>query len=85
MEPGSQLVVKAKQLEQDEKTTTFKAEGAVDGKLHVSARLVLERYNLAETNPDDAPLDERARNNMRSLFQRLYRPVSMEQVQHTSR
>lgn len=85
VEPGSQLVVKAKQLKQDGTTTTFKAEGAVDGKPHVSARLVLERYNLAETNPDDAPLDERARNNLRSLFQRLYRPVSMEQVQHTSR
>lgn len=76
VEPGSTLVVSAKQLKQDEQTTTFKTQGSVDGNIHVSARLILERYNLAETNPDDEPLDERARNEMRSLFQRLYRPLT---------
>ena len=78
VEPGSQLVLTAKQLKQDEQTTTFKAEGTVDGKPHVSARLILERYNLSETNPEDAPLDERAKNDLRCLFQRLYRPLPAE-------
>ena len=74
VEPGFQLVVNAKQIKQDASTTTFKAEGAVDGKAHVSARLILERYNLADTRPNDAPLDQRTRNDLRLLFERLYRP-----------
>jgi len=75
VEPGSTLMVNAKQLKQDERTTTFKTQGTVDGNVHVSARLILERYNLADTNPEDAPLDERAKNDLRLLFQRLYRPL----------
>lgn len=74
VEPGFQLVVNAKQIKQDASTTTFKAEGSVDGKAHVSARLILERYNLADTRPNDAPLDQRTRNDLRLLFERLYRP-----------
>ena len=75
VEPGSTLVVNAKRLKQDDRTTTFKTQGSVDGNVHVSARLILERYNLADTNPDEAPLDERAKSDLRSLFQRLYRPL----------
>ena len=74
VEPGFQLVVNAKQIKQDASTTTFKAEGSVDGKAHDSARLILERYNLADTRPNDAPLDQRTRNDLRLLFERLYRP-----------
>ncbi len=74
VEPGFQLVINAKQIKQDSSTTTFKAEGSVDGKAHVSARLILERYNLADTRPNDAPLDQRTRNDLRLLFERLYRP-----------
>lgn len=74
VEPGSTLVVNAKQLKQDERTTTFKTAGTVDGNVHVSARLILERYNLEDTNSEDAALDDRAKRDLRSLFQRLYRP-----------
>jgi len=81
VQPGSQLVLTAKQLKQDERTTTFKANGTVDGKTHVSARLILERYSLADTNPDDVALDERAKSDLRSLFQRLYRPLPAKEMQ----
>ena len=81
VEPGFQLVVRAKQLKQDETTTTFKAEGSVDGKTHVSARLILERYNLAETRPEDAALDQRTKHDLRQLFNRLYRPAGQEELQ----
>ncbi len=81
VEPGFQLVVHAKQIKQDASTTTFKAEGSVDGKAHVSARLILERYNLADTHPDDAALDQRTRNDLRQLFERLYRPHDKQQLQ----
>ncbi|MEK6269225.1 MAG: beta-hydroxyacyl-ACP dehydratase [Planctomycetales bacterium] len=81
VEPGFQLVVNAKQIKQDATTTTFKAVGSVDGKTHVSARLILERYNLAETNSDDASLDQRTIDELRKLFDRLYRPASQEELQ----
>jgi len=81
VEPGFQLVVNAKQIKQDATTTTFKTVGSVDGKTHVSARLILERYNLADTNSDDASLDQRTIDELRKLFERLYRPASQEELQ----
>ena len=73
VEPGNTLTVHAKLMKQDERTTTFKAEGTVEDRQHVSARLILERYNLADTNPDDSELDDRCIGQMRELFDRLYR------------
>ena len=81
VEPGFQLVVNAKQIKQDDKTTTFKTVGAVDGKTHVSARLILERYNLADSRPEDASLDQRTIHELRKLFERLYRPAGKEELQ----
>ncbi|NIL98224.1 MAG: beta-hydroxyacyl-ACP dehydratase, partial [Planctomycetales bacterium] len=68
VEPGSTLTVKAKLLKEDQRTTTMKAEGTVDGHSHVSARLILERYNLAETNADDESSDRAAIQDLRALF-----------------
>lgn len=81
VEPGFQLVVNAKQIKQDAKTTTFKTVGSVDGKTHVSARLILERYNLADSRPEDASLDQRTIHELRKLFERLYRPAGKEELQ----
>jgi 3-hydroxyacyl-[acyl-carrier-protein] dehydratase len=85
VEPGFQLVVRAKQVKQDATTTTFKAEGSVAGKTHVSARLILERYNLADTQPEDVSLDQRTRNDLRQLFERLYRPANQAELQQLVR
>ncbi|HUS38391.1 MAG: 3-hydroxyacyl-ACP dehydratase FabZ family protein [Pirellulales bacterium] len=74
VEPGSTLTLTAKWLKNDERTVTFKTQGEVDGELHVSARLVLERYNLADTNPDEEPNDQSAIDDLKSLFSQLYRP-----------
>src|SRR5215471_13824250 len=49
--PGQTLTVTAEILSQTERETKLKVQGAVDGKLNVSARLVLGRYNLADGNP----------------------------------
>jgi 3-hydroxyacyl-[acyl-carrier-protein] dehydratase len=78
VEPGSTLTLTAKLLKEDAHTTTMKAEGAVDGKSHVSARLILERYNLADSNPEDAPNDQQAIQDLRALFALLYRPQGNE-------
>ena len=69
VEPGQVLVVKATIVKQDDTTTTLKVEATVDGKTAVSARLVLERYNLADRYPTRAASDafatRRLRNNSR--------------------
>ena len=57
VEPGQVLVVKATIVKQDDTTTTLKAEATVDGKTAVSAKLVLERYNLADRYPTRAASD----------------------------
>ena len=85
VEPGFQLVVRAKQVKQDATTTTFKSGGCPDGKPYVSARLIFERYNLADTQPEYASLDQRTRNDLRQLFERLYRPANQEELQQIVR
>src|ERR1051325_11131668 len=47
VEPGPTLTVQAEVLGQDERETKLKAQGIVGGVTAVSARLVLEKYNLA--------------------------------------
>src|SRR5688500_12766406 len=47
VKPGQELVVSAEILKQDETTTTLKAQGTIGGNVAVTARLVLERYNVA--------------------------------------
>jgi 3-hydroxyacyl-[acyl-carrier-protein] dehydratase len=74
VEPGNTLTVTAKIVKHEERMVSLKADGTVDGRPHVSARLVLERYNLSDTNPPDAELDEYSIAEMRKLFDRLYRP-----------
>ncbi len=77
VEPGRMLTLTSKLLKEDSHTSTLKAEGAVDGKLHVSARLILERYNLADQNPEDEPNDRAALHDLRALFALLYRPEDL--------
>ena len=57
--PGHMLTMRVEQTGEDERYTKLKFEGTVEGRLSVSGRLVLERYNLADENPSQAGLDER--------------------------
>ncbi|MGA2035390.1 MAG: 3-hydroxyacyl-ACP dehydratase FabZ family protein [Thermoguttaceae bacterium] len=72
LEPGQTLVIQAEILSQDEGETRLKAQGTVDGRPTVSARLTLARYNLADANHADAALDEALRQQLRKLFGVLY-------------
>ena len=54
VEPGQTLTVTAEILSQDGDGDEVKAQGTVDGRTTVSGRLVLERYNLADRDPDKA-------------------------------
>jgi 3-hydroxyacyl-[acyl-carrier-protein] dehydratase len=72
VEPGRVLTVTAQVLSQDEKTTTIKASGTVGDRTSLTARLVLERYNMADRAPHGAALDARVRSEMRKLWALLY-------------
>lgn len=75
VEPGEVLIVTAQILKQDERTTTLKTQGTVDGQDAVSARLILERFNLTERDPDRAATDRYARRQFREAYP-SFRPAA---------
>lgn len=66
--PGQTLTVTAEVTAQDEQHTRLKVRGLVDEQTHVSGRLVLERRNLADADPAQAPLDRIITDQMRKLY-----------------
>jgi 3-hydroxyacyl-[acyl-carrier-protein] dehydratase len=72
VEPGKTLTVTAEVLSQDETTTKFKASGRVGERTSLTARLTLERYNLADRRPHGAAVDARVRAEMRRLWSVLH-------------
>lgn len=72
--PGKQLVVTAEIQKQDATTTTLKTQGTVDGNPAVSARLVLEKFNVGDRFPVRANCDPYIRKWMRNVFDRLRTP-----------
>ena len=74
VEPGQTLHVTAEIINQTARETKLKVQGLVDGRTTVSARLVLERYDLAETQPDHSVTDQQVKREMRALFALLYQP-----------
>jgi hypothetical protein len=69
------LTVNVQVTAQDEKTTTVKATGSVGERTSLTARLVLERYNLADHRPHGAAIDARVRAEMRRLWALLHPAV----------
>jgi hypothetical protein len=53
----------------------LKAQGILDGVVALSAaRLVLERFNLADERGDGAAVDEYTKRYLRNLYTLLYHP-----------
>jgi len=73
VEPGQTLAVTAEILSQDENETRLKAQGTVGDIQVVSARLVLQRYNLADQDAAQAVTDQVLKHKLRELFAVLYR------------
>lgn len=71
VQPGQTLEVTAEILKQDERLTTLKAQGTVDGKVAVNARLILERFNLADRHPTRANTDGYTKNEFRKILAKL--------------
>ena len=74
VEPGQTLSVTAEILKFDEAEVRLKAHGTVDGRIILGARLVLARYNLADSTPQHYTTDAAIRRNLRNQFALLYQP-----------
>ena len=80
LSPGQTLEVRAEIKSQDDNLTTLKVEGSVDGETKVSGRLILKRYNLADTKPHLAESDRLAIRELRKLFSLLYNNINVGAV-----
>lgn len=72
VEPGQTLCLQAEFVKVDKRFVTLKCEGKVENRLAVRGRLVLERFNLADTNPADSVKDAFAKKKLREKFELLY-------------
>lgn len=72
VQPGEVLRISAEILKSDSRTRTMKAEGTVDDSVAVSGRLVLERFNRADQNPEFETSDARTRYDIRLEFNRFF-------------
>jgi 3-hydroxyacyl-[acyl-carrier-protein] dehydratase len=75
VEPGNVLRVSAEIVSQDDSTSSVKASGSIDGRACLSARLVLARYNVADSVPGGEGIDARVVAEMRRLW-RVLHPTS---------
>ncbi len=78
--PGQQLVVTAEILKEDERLTTLKAQATVNDRIAVTARLVIERFNLADRVPSRAATDAYTLNEFRKKLTKLLAPIAAETV-----
>ena len=74
VKPGQTLTLRARIVEQDDRETTVKARGTVDGRLSVSATLVLARYSLADEDPRLSEIDRSVIDEMSKVFAAIYQP-----------
>jgi 3-hydroxyacyl-[acyl-carrier-protein] dehydratase len=71
--PGRQLRVRVDQVSKDDRLATFKINGEIDGGNAVTGRITLERYNLADADPERAELDARVRKYLRKAMKTTVR------------
>lgn len=71
VEPGQTLNVEVEWVKATDDEVHLKGQGDVDGVSTVSARLVLERYNLADRDPTKAEADAIVVQHLRELFAQL--------------
>ena len=74
LEPGQTLLVTAEVLKSGETETKLKAQGMVDGRTIVSARITLMQYNLADSRPWYEWNDQHIIEGLRNQFALLYQP-----------
>jgi 3-hydroxyacyl-[acyl-carrier-protein] dehydratase len=65
--PGSKLTVTTELMKKDEREATFKVTGTVGDSTSLSGRLVMQRFNLGDTDPGMAEVDAHVVRYMRSI------------------
>jgi 3-hydroxyacyl-[acyl-carrier-protein] dehydratase len=73
VQPGQTLDITVTILKKDDRLATMKMEGQMNGHLALSGRIVLERYNLADRDPEHREIDEQLKRHFRRL-QKLVLP-----------
>lgn len=68
MQPGMTMTLAVELENEAEARAAFKGRGEVEGSPNVTARFVLERYNLADRDPSSRPVDERLVAHFRALY-----------------
>ena len=63
VQPGQTLTLTA---------TILKAEGTMNGLTNLKAQLVLQRFNLADTNPNEAAVDRKIVAELRERLKLIY-------------
>ena len=74
VQPGRVLTVTVEIHKFEDRDVELKARGSVDGRAAVNGRLVLERYNLADTRPILADTDAYLKQRFRTQLALLYHP-----------
>ncbi|MEX2316164.1 MAG: beta-hydroxyacyl-ACP dehydratase [Pirellulales bacterium] len=74
VQPGQVLTVTAEIHKFEDRDVELKTRGSVDGRPAVNGRLVLERYNLADSRPPLADTDAYLRGYFRTRLALLFRP-----------
>lgn len=77
VEPGRQLEITARMTRHGPQETQLRAEGRVGNTAAVSARLVLERFNLADRDPALGRADAVMIEALRQQYSTLYRPTNV--------
>jgi 3-hydroxyacyl-[acyl-carrier-protein] dehydratase len=65
--PGQTLSVDVSIVKKDDRLATLKVEGRVGERSTLSGRIVLERYNLADRNAEQRPLDQQLKQYFRRV------------------
>jgi 3-hydroxyacyl-[acyl-carrier-protein] dehydratase len=71
VEPGRQLELRVNLVSHDDRVTTLKGVGVIDGQEMVKGRIALTRYNLREKDPALHETDAMIVSGLRDLFQTL--------------
>jgi 3-hydroxyacyl-[acyl-carrier-protein] dehydratase len=67
VQPGQTLEINMSIIKKEDRLVTFKMEGQQSGRPTLSGRLVLQRYNLADHDPDKRSIDELLIRHFRRL------------------
>ncbi|TWT88941.1 3-hydroxyacyl-[acyl-carrier-protein] dehydratase FabZ [Pseudobythopirellula maris] len=70
--PGDRLTIRLELVKQDDRDAMFKVTGGVGEKTSLTGRIVVERFNLADTDPSQAEADAHLRKNQREILQAIH-------------